>query len=402
MEPLLLGTQPGPTNLESLAVIGRDYAKISSKPLYEGACGVLYKATDTQKINTFVIKYLKRPAGGDLGSYRALVTREYANMKRGHHKYVCEAIALAKDEEDAMAVILPYFAQGDLLGFLSEVRRNKNLIPGNLRDAIFKQIVAGTTHLHAENIVHRDLKPENCLIANDGTIKISDFGYSLDLSGDQDVLWQEVLSNRHEICCGTTSFKAPELFQYETAFDRLNGHPSGANKNPTTHTNTLPHSPKAQRLPSFTSSPNLTAVDAPVPNPLDTSQKVVDDIRHRINFKALDCWALGIFYFNISIMTVPWNAAAGDNRSYGKYAEHYPNSQYLLISLAKLIDDKSFSTRSNPALELFRKIHYDARVELLKLLHPDRNKRLECADLLKSQWLTQVWAKPGDLLKIKR
>ena len=31
-------------------------------------------------------------------------------------------------------------------------------------------------YLHSKNIIYRDLKPENILIANDGYLKLTDFG----------------------------------------------------------------------------------------------------------------------------------------------------------------------------------------------------------------------------------
>ena len=41
---------------------------------------------------------------------------------------------------------------------------------------LLDQVLTGLTDIHAHNIVHRDLKPANILIANDGVLKIADFG----------------------------------------------------------------------------------------------------------------------------------------------------------------------------------------------------------------------------------
>ena len=38
------------------------------------------------------------------------------------------------------------------------------------------QIVAGIEHAHRRGIIHRDIKPQNILVANDGTVKLVDFG----------------------------------------------------------------------------------------------------------------------------------------------------------------------------------------------------------------------------------
>lgn len=66
------------------------------------------------------------------------------------------------------------------------------------------EIAMAVKHLHSLNIVHRDLKPENILIAQDGHIRIADFGLAKQLKS---------ASDRCYSFCGTDSYLAPEMIQ---------------------------------------------------------------------------------------------------------------------------------------------------------------------------------------------
>lgn len=61
------------------------------------------------------------------------------------------------------------------------------------------EIVLAIEYLHSKKIAYRDLKPENLLIANDGHLKITDFGFA------------KKILDRSFTLCGTPEYLAPEI-----------------------------------------------------------------------------------------------------------------------------------------------------------------------------------------------
>ncbi len=66
---------------------------------------------------------------------------------------------------------------------------------------IILQVAYALCHLHTHGVVHRDLKPENILIAEDGEVKVIDFGIA-QLHEEEPRLAQKVM--------GTPSYMSPE------------------------------------------------------------------------------------------------------------------------------------------------------------------------------------------------
>jgi len=61
------------------------------------------------------------------------------------------------------------------------------------------QIASVFEYLHSKDIVYRDLKPENIMIANDGYLKLIDYGFA------------KVVKKRTYTICGTPEYIAPEI-----------------------------------------------------------------------------------------------------------------------------------------------------------------------------------------------
>ncbi|EAX89525.1 AGC family protein kinase, partial [Trichomonas vaginalis G3] len=94
-------------------------------------------------------------------------------------------------------LVLEYVPGGEMFNYMS----TNGAVP--LEDARIyaAEIVTALHFLHQNDIIYRDLKPENILLAQDGHIKLTDFGFAKDLSQ----------SEVTKTFCGTNEYLAPEV-----------------------------------------------------------------------------------------------------------------------------------------------------------------------------------------------
>lgn len=100
------------------------------------------------------------------------------------------------ESESFVFIIMELCPNGELFDHLTQVVR----LSEKKARVLMKSILDAVMLLHKMNIVHRDLKPENILLDANMNVKISDFGFAVQL------LEEQLLTD----LCGTPGYLAPE------------------------------------------------------------------------------------------------------------------------------------------------------------------------------------------------
>ena len=109
---------------------------------------------------------------------------------------------------------LPYLAMEYVAGQPITVWCDARTVGINQRIALFAQVLDAVQYAHANLIVHRDLKPSNILVANDGQVRLLDFGIAK-LLGDEDGGTRETALTQMAGRALTPDYASPEQIKGE-------------------------------------------------------------------------------------------------------------------------------------------------------------------------------------------
>ena len=139
-----------------------------------GAMGVVYLAHDPAIDRPVAIKTIHRrllESSDDDPSVAARFRVEAKAAGRLTHRNIVPVYQFGEDD-DCAYIVMEYVAGRNLRDYIQAPRKLE--VPQVL--CLMLQLLDGLHYAHERGIVHRDIKPANLLIADDGRLKITDFG----------------------------------------------------------------------------------------------------------------------------------------------------------------------------------------------------------------------------------
>ncbi|RWS14369.1 serine/threonine-protein kinase PAK mbt-like protein [Dinothrombium tinctorium] len=158
----------------------------------EGSTGIVCIATERSTGRQVAVKKM------DLRKQqrRELLFNEVVIMRDYHHPNIVEMYDsfLVNDE---LWVVMEFLEGGALTDIVTHARMDEEQIA-----TVCKQCLKALAFLHSQGVIHRDIKSDSILLAADGRIKLSDFGFCAQVS-------PEVPKRKSLV--GTPYWMAPEV-----------------------------------------------------------------------------------------------------------------------------------------------------------------------------------------------
>lgn len=161
-----------------------------------GGMATVYLATDLRLERRVAVKIMHSHLADDT-AFRSRFIQEARSAARLAHPNVISVFDQGQDSEMAYLVMeyLPGITLRQLLNDYGKLTPEQTL---DIMDAVLRGLAAA----HEAGIVHRDLKPENVLLADDGRIKIGDFGLARATTAN---------TASGQALLGTIAYLSPEL-----------------------------------------------------------------------------------------------------------------------------------------------------------------------------------------------
>lgn len=166
--------------------------------LGKGGMGDVYLVEDTMLDGERVALKLLKTDYIENEKHVARFLREVKLARQVTHPAVVRTYDVG--QRDGLLYLTMEYVVGESI---KDLLKREGALPHEKVCKIMIPLCEGLAEIHRHQIVHRDLKPANILVAEDGTVKITDFGIARPGSSDL---------THHDEIVGSTHYLAPEIW----------------------------------------------------------------------------------------------------------------------------------------------------------------------------------------------
>ncbi|HEX2907803.1 MAG TPA: serine/threonine-protein kinase, partial [Phototrophicaceae bacterium] len=170
--------------------------------LGQGGMGIVYRAYDRLAHQHIALKQVKAPPEKlRLNSLRSdpllALAQEFRLLASLRHPHIVAVLDYGFDAHQ-----LPYYTM-ELLEAAQTITAYGRTLAADGKTRLLIEMLQALVYLHRRGVIHCDLKPANVLVAQDGKVRVMDFGLALQPSTSESANSQVF---------GTIAYMAPELF----------------------------------------------------------------------------------------------------------------------------------------------------------------------------------------------
>ena len=164
-----------------------------------GGMATVYEATDLRLDRTVAVKVMHEGLADDEEFVRRFQREARSAARLAHHNVV--AVFDTGDDHGTLFLVMEYVPG---LTLRDLIRKEAPMSPAKAL-AMIEPVLSALAAAHDAGILHRDVKPENVLLADDGRVKVADFGLARAINSET----QHTATGG--VLIGTVSYLSPEL-----------------------------------------------------------------------------------------------------------------------------------------------------------------------------------------------